>query len=72
MEEGVCLMVVSDEIEAQMVCERLRAAGLECGQRVTEATDSRFEEFTPDGPREIVVQESDLNAARALVVDSQR
>jgi hypothetical protein len=36
---------------------------------VTEATDSAFEGIASDGPREILVHEDDLVAARALLPD---
>jgi len=38
--------------------------------RDTEAIDSPLEDFTAAGPREILVQERTLDAARALLDDS--
>jgi len=38
--------------------------------RDTEAIDSPLEDFTAAGPREILVQETDMDAARALLDDS--
>jgi len=55
MDEGVVVTTVSDEIEAEVVCGLLRSAGIDCGHRVTEATDSAFEGIAFDGPREILV-----------------
>jgi hypothetical protein len=72
MNEGVPVTRVSGEIEAEMVCELLRGAGIECGHRVTEATDSPLEGFASDGPREVLVHESDLEAARALLPSQGR
>ena len=66
------LTVVSDEPEAEVVCGLLRSAGIECGFRDTEAIDSPLEDFTAAGQREILVHESDLDAARALLADSER
>ena len=66
------LTVVSDEPEANVVCGLLRSAGIECGFRDTEAIDSPLEDFTAAGQREILVHESDLDAARALLADSER
>jgi len=63
------LTVVSDEGSAELVCGRLRLAGIECGYRDTEEADSLLEEFTPAGPREILVQDVDLEAARALLTE---
>jgi hypothetical protein len=68
--ESVVLTVVSGEPEAEVVCGLLRSAGIECAYRDTEAIDSSLEEFTAAGPREILVRESDLGAARELLADS--
>jgi hypothetical protein len=72
MDEGVVVSTVSDEIEAKVVCGLLRSAGIECGYRATEATDSAFEGIASDGPREILVHENELVAARAVLADVQR
>ena len=61
------MTVVSGESEADVVCGLLRSAGIECAYRETEAIDSLLEDFTPAGPREIVVRASDLDAARELL-----
>jgi hypothetical protein len=71
MDEGVPVTTVSDEIEAEVVCGLLRSAGIECGHRVTEATDSALEGIASDGPREILVRESELETARAVLADAQ-
>ena len=71
MDEGVRLTTVRGEMEAEVLCGLLRSAGIECGHRVTEATDSLLEGIASDGPREILVHESDLDAARALLSDAQ-
>ena len=62
--------VVSSESEADVVCGLLRSAGIECAYRETEAIDSLLEDFTPAGPREILVRASDLEAARELLARS--
>ena len=66
----VVVTVVSDESEADVVCGLLRSAGIECAYRETEAIDSLIEDFTPSGPREILVRPSDLDAARELLARS--
>jgi hypothetical protein len=71
-DEGVVLTVVSDAPEADVVCGLLRSAGIDCTYRDTEAIDSPLEDFTAAGPREILVPESDLQAAKALLADSAR
>jgi Putative prokaryotic signal transducing protein len=70
--ESVVLTVVSDGPEADVVCGLLRSAGIDCAYRDTEAIESSLEEFTAAGPREILVRESDFEAARALLADSAR
>jgi hypothetical protein len=67
VDDEVVLTVVANEPEAEIVCGLLRAAGLECGYRDTAAIDSSLENFTAAGRREILVQASDLDAARALL-----
>jgi hypothetical protein len=69
-DEGVVLIVVSGEGEADVVCGLLRSAGIDCASRNTEAIDSPLEDFTAAGPREILVRDSDLEAARELVASS--
>jgi hypothetical protein len=71
VEEPVVLKVVSGEPEAELVCGLLRSAGIECAYRDTEAIDSPLEDFTAAGPREILVHESDLEAARAVLSEHQ-
>ena len=70
-DDTVVVKVVSDEPEAQVVCGLLRSAGIECGYRETDAIDSALEDFSADGPREIHVHPSDLEAARALLADAE-
>ena len=48
MDEGVRLTTVSGEMEAETLCGLLRSAGIECGHRVTEETDS-LEGIASDG-----------------------
>ena len=70
--EGVVLTVVSGEPEALVVCGLLESNGIDCAYRDTEAIESPLEDFTAAGPREILVRESDVEAARQLVADSAR
>jgi Putative prokaryotic signal transducing protein len=67
----VPVTTVASEVEAEMFCGLLRSGGIECGYRVTEATDSALEGFSGDGPHEILVHEDDLPAARALLPDAE-
>jgi hypothetical protein len=68
--EGVVLTVVSGEPEAEVVCGLLQSNGIDCAYRDTEAIDSPLEDFTAAGPREILVQEADLEAAKELLATS--
>jgi hypothetical protein len=65
--DQVVLTVVSDEPEAQILCGLLESNGIECSYRDTEEIDSPYEDFIAAGPREILVRQADLEAARALL-----
>ena len=69
-DETIVLTVVANEQEAEIVCGLLRSSGIECAYRDTEAIDSPMEDFIAAGPREVLVHEVDLEAARALLPDS--
>jgi hypothetical protein len=69
--DTVVLKVVGSEGEAEIVCALLRSSGVECSYRDTEALDSLFEEFTPAGPRNILVHQSDLEAAQAVLAEAE-
>jgi hypothetical protein len=64
---AVVVKVVSGTSEADVVCGLLRSAGIECAQRDTDPIDTPLENFIAAGPQEILVQASDLEAARALL-----
>lgn len=66
-EAPVVLTVVSGQSEAEVVCGLLRSAGIKCAYRDTEAIDSPLEDFMAAGSREILVHESDLEAAKELL-----
>jgi hypothetical protein len=67
----VVLTVVSGGSEAEVVCGLLRSAGIDCAYRDTEAIDSSLEDFIAAGSREILVHESDLEAAKELLAAQQ-
>jgi len=69
-EATAVLTVVPGETEAELLCGLLRSNGIECAYRDTEAIDSTIEDFIAAGPREVLVHESDLEAARALVPEA--
>jgi hypothetical protein len=59
--------VVSGTSEAEVVCGLLRANGIDCAHRDTDEVDSSLEDFIQAGAQEILVHESDLAAAQALL-----
>lgn len=69
-DDAVVLTVVTGETEAEVLCGLLGANGIECAYRDTDAIDSPIEEFIASGPREVLVYEADLEAARALLPES--
>ena len=69
-DETVVLTVVPTAPEAEVLCGLLRANGIECDYRETDAIDSPIEDFIPAGPREILVYEEDLETARALLPET--
>lgn len=69
-DEPVVLTVVSGENEAELLCGLLRANGIKCAYRDTDAIDSPMEDFIAAGPREVLVHDVDLEAARVLLPDS--
>ena len=66
-DSAVVLTVVSGEPEADVVCGLLRSEGIKCAYRDTEAIDSPLEDFMAAGAQEILVRESDLEAAKELL-----
>ncbi len=66
-EETVVLTIVPGETEAELLCGLLRSNGIECAYRDTASIDSAIEDFIAAGPREVLVHEADLEAARALL-----
>ena len=66
-DEGVVLTVVSGPPEADLLCGLLQSNGIDCAYRDTEAIDSPLEDFMAAGAQEILVHESDLEAAKELL-----
>jgi Putative prokaryotic signal transducing protein len=62
--ELVALTVVNSEPEAEIICGELRAAGIECAHRPATSAGMGTAFM---GPREVLVKEEDLEAARELV-----
>jgi hypothetical protein len=61
------LTIVPNELEAELVCALLRSAGVTCGHRITDFGAGAWDGVPTGGPREIVVPESQLGEARAVL-----
>ncbi|HUZ98626.1 MAG TPA: DUF2007 domain-containing protein [Gaiellaceae bacterium] len=62
------LTVVGNEIEADALCGLLRANGIECFHRPTDAAaGGSYGALSMSGPTEVVVNDEDLEAARKLL-----
>jgi Putative prokaryotic signal transducing protein len=68
----VRLTVVANEMEAEMLCGLLRANGIACmSQRTNLAAGMADAGTSMAGPREILVEEDQLDAARQLLPADQ-
>ena len=68
MESAVRLTVVPDEGEAEILCRMLREEGIRCAHYRTNASSGGSDASASFGGwREVVVLESDLEQARALL-----
>jgi Putative prokaryotic signal transducing protein len=71
MDEAVRVTTVPGEPEAEALVALLSANGIESAYRPTDEEDSAFEGFGGEGGiREILVAPGDLEAARALLDES--
>jgi len=66
----VRLTVVASQGEADVICSLLRTAEIKCADRATDMFVERGGGF--GGRREILVDETDLAAARELLASAQR
>ena len=68
---GVHLTVVGNEMEAEVVCGLLRANGIECSYRQTNLAAGMADgSSSMAGPREVMVEEGDLDAAQELLAQN--
>jgi putative signal transducing protein len=64
----VALTVVANEPEAEMLCGMLRANGIACAYRTTNlAAGMADASAAMGGPREVIVEEEQLEEARKLL-----
>ena len=64
---NIRLTTVPGEADAEALCGLLGSEGIECAHRQTDEEDSAFEGIAPDGIREILVHETDLERAREVI-----
>lgn len=64
----VRLTIVPNEPVAEMVCAFLRAEGIRCGHRITDFGAGAWDGVPTGGPREVLVDPADLEAARQVLV----
>jgi hypothetical protein len=70
---AVRLTIVANDIEAETLCGLLRANGIPCAHRSTDlAAGATYggASLTRVGPTEVLVDESDLAAARYVLTDT--
>lgn len=70
MDVGVHLTTVGSKMEADMICGMLRASGIKCDDR--EATGVFVGSFAEGFWFEVLVSETDLDAARKLLENPPR
>jgi hypothetical protein len=71
MAEPVRLTVVPNEPSADLVCSFLRAEGIRCGHRATDVGVGAGGGIPTGGPREVLVDPADLDAARQVLASAE-
>jgi hypothetical protein len=71
MPEPARLTVVPNELAAELVCSFLRAEGIRCGHRITDVGAGAWDGVPTGGPREVLVDPADLEAARQALVAAE-
>jgi hypothetical protein len=64
---AVRLTVVHDDLEAEVLCGHLRSNGIACTHRWTDVAAGAWVGAGMAGPTEILVSDTDLEAARKLL-----
>jgi hypothetical protein len=73
MDEPVRLTIVPNEVAADLLCSFLRAEGIRCGHRVTNIGAGTWDGVpNAGGPREVLVDAGDLDAARQALDSADR
>jgi hypothetical protein len=68
-DELVRLTVVPNEPEAELIRSLLAIDGIESMQRPTDFAAGAFDGWSAGGPREVLVNQADLETARELIAD---
>lgn len=72
MDDPVRVLIVPNEVEADVVCSFLRAAGFRCGHRVTNLGAGSWDGVpNVGGAREVLVDPADLEAAREVLASAE-
>jgi hypothetical protein len=71
MAEPVRLTVVQNEPQAELLCTFLRAEGIRCGHRITDMGAGAWDGVPSGGPREVLVDPTDLAAARTVLAAAE-
>ena len=71
MDRLVRLTIVQTEPAAELLCTFLRTEGIRCGHRITDVGAGAWDGVPSGGPREILVDRSDLDAARQALVAAE-
>jgi hypothetical protein len=69
-DEVVGLTVVSTEWEAELLCTRLREAGIRCFHRITNVGFGATEMPAGGGPREVMVLAAQLGRAQKIAAET--
>lgn len=70
MSDPVRVTIVANEVEADLVCSFLRNEGIRCAHRVTNVGAGAWDGVpNMGGPREVLVDPDDLEAARAALAE---
>ena len=64
--------VVPNEITAELMCSFLRAEGIRCAHRITDIGAGAWDGVpSAAGPREVLVDPADLDAAREVLASAE-
>ncbi|RDI74145.1 hypothetical protein Gocc_2242 [Gaiella occulta] len=72
MADPVRVTVVPNEVAADLVCSFLRAEGIRCAHRITDIGAGAWDGVpSAAGPREVLVDPADLDAARQALASAE-